>query len=554
MHNVQVKDVLAFAAPHDTLQETVGIVVVTPLACPRLDLPVLHEFLEKQQQLHRSKWPSIVVFMNALPRNAANKLLRVKLGQRLNLEPVRDHNFSPLSRIFEGECPKQGTALTVPIPISSISTSIHMEIVKIESFIQRIEGVNSVAVTLLDSPLRRDTIIAFVTPDDLDAKKIIKLCHENLHRYLCPLLVHVCPSLNDSQGKSRVSDPLSVKAQVASILKEQSDTHVPTTPVEKALERIWRIELDLEPALVISKETSFFALGGDSIRAGRLVGVIRKAMEVPLTVADLFSYPTIESFASRVTELQIVKDENEETGFGNFDGDYLEELEIESHLLDSNYMSLLLPGSGKSPDLVSSVPSSKNTPSPSPSSTDMKPESECESKDDSEGALIDQPDYEFRMKYDNTNITTLVTQLLPLSVYFPLRRLLMLFVIAWSWMIIMRHGVHRFPALLLAMVAARCVRGMVFPLVGVACKWIIIGKYKPGRYPLFGAMYLKWWTVEQILRILGRGFFGDESVPFLHNTLMRWYYILMGELHTLYMLCFFDFIPCVILFTTFFNF
>jgi len=533
----QVSDVLAFAAPHETLQETVGVVVVTPPALPRLDWPSLCEYLEAQQQLHRSKWPSVIVFMGALPRNAANKLLRVKLGQRLNLEPLQDYNMSPLSRVFDGECPKQGTALTVPIPISTIKHSVHLDLDRIESFISDIEGVTSVAVTILDSPLRQDTIIAFVTPDDIDVAKITKLCQEQLHRYLCPLLVHACRSLDDSHGKSRVSDPATLAVQLSSIIKKESASRAtaPSTAAEKSLEEIWRSELNLDPAIAISKDVSFFALGGDSLRAGQLVGAVRKQMQVPLTVADLFSFPTIESFAARVTELQQVKSRNEEEGFGNFDGDYLEDLEIESHLLDSA-MSLLLPGSGKTVSSATvrgpAVPITKTSPDFS-SSEELKTEGHdrstfCGDDDPDVGADDRQQDYEYRMKYENTNITTLITQILPVGVFFPLRRIVMLFVIAWSWVIIMNQGIHRFPALLLAMVVARLVRGFVFPLVGVACKWIIIGRYKPGRYPLFGAMYLKWWVVEQILRIMGRGFFGDESFGFLDSSLTRWYYILMG--------------------------
>ena len=513
---------LAFAAPHETLQETVGVVIVTPSDTPRLDLPSLWEFLEKQQQLHRSKWPSVIVFMNALPRNAANKLLRVKLGQRLNLEPVHDHNFSPLARVFDGECPKQGTALTVPIPITCIQLSSSVDVVTdTETFIQNIEGVESVAVCLLDSPLRKDTIIAFVTPQDIDTKLIIQRCQENLHRYLCPILIHASSSLDDSQGKGSKADPNTIAARVLSVIQAESKALVvaPSSPVEKELESIWRSELELDATSVISKVTSFFALGGDSLRAGRLVGVIRKRFEVPLTVADLFSFPTIEAFATRVIELQTIKHNNDDTGFRHFDSDDMEDLEIESHMLNSN-MSLLLPGSGK--------PGSANTEG-SPSKTPTSPEVAASQPQDDQDDL-DQPDYDFRMKYDNTNVTTLITQILPLGVLFPLRRLLMWFVIAWSWLFFMKQGVHRFPALLLAIFVTRLVRGFVLPLLGVVCKWVIIGKYRPGRYPLFGAMYLKWWIVEQLLRILGRGFFGDESFPLIGSTLIRWYYIMMGKL------------------------
>ena len=39
--------------------------------------------------------------------------------------------------------------------------------------------------------------------------------------------------------------------------------------------------------------TSFFALGGDSLKAGKLVAAMRRRLEVQLSVADLFTAPTI---------------------------------------------------------------------------------------------------------------------------------------------------------------------------------------------------------------------------------------------------------------------
>ena len=58
-------------------------------------------------------------------------------------------------------------------------------------------------------------------------------------------------------------------------------------------------------------------------------------------------------------------------------------------------------------------------------------------------------------------------------------------------------------------------------------KWLIIGRYKPGRHPLFGAMYLKWWIVEQIINIMGKGYYRDD-IPIVGPLLVRIYMRLMG--------------------------
>ena len=41
---------------------------------------------------------------------------------------------------------------------------------------------------------------------------------------------------------------------------------------------------------------------------------------------------------------------------------------------------------------------------------------------------------------------------------------------------------------------------VIMPLTGIGVKWLVIGRYKPGRYPLWGSYYLRWWIVEQTLR------------------------------------------------------
>lgn len=90
----------AFAAAHDVLQETVGLVVVTePGRRRNLDLPTLHAFIA--DKLATPKWPQCLVFMEGgLPKSHTNKLLRVKLGERLGLPEFTD-SMSTWERTFE---------------------------------------------------------------------------------------------------------------------------------------------------------------------------------------------------------------------------------------------------------------------------------------------------------------------------------------------------------------------------------------------------------------------------------------------------------------------
>ena len=51
-------------------------------------------------------------------------------------------------------------------------------------------------------------------------------------------------------------------------------------------------------------------------------------------------------------------------------------------------------------------------------------------------------------------------------------------------------------------------------MTGILAKWVIIGRYKPGRYPLWGSMYLRWWLVEQVTNLINT----FDSRPFSYLT------------------------------------
>jgi non-ribosomal peptide synthetase-like protein len=58
-------------------------------------------------------------------------------------------------------------------------------------------------------------------------------------------------------------------------------------------------------------------------------------------------------------------------------------------------------------------------------------------------------------------------------------------------------------------------------LVSIALKWIVIGRYKPGRYPVWGFYYFRWWLVSRFQAL-------SWSHMFVGTPLMSMYYRLMG--------------------------
>ena len=62
---------------------------------------------------------------------------------------------------------------------------------------------------------------------------------------------------------------------------------------------------------------------------------------------------------------------------------------------------------------------------------------------------------------------------------------------------------------------------VVIMAVAVAAKWLVLGRVRPGRHPLWGATYLRWWFVGRILELVNLGVMAD-------SPLMPAFYRLMG--------------------------
>lgn len=58
-------------------------------------------------------------------------------------------------------------------------------------------------------------------------------------------------------------------------------------------------------------------------------------------------------------------------------------------------------------------------------------------------------------------------------------------------------------------------------VLSIAVKWIVIGRFKPGRYPLWGSYYLRWWIVSRVGAL-------SWSQMFAGSPLMSLYWRAMG--------------------------
>lgn len=87
-------------------------------------------------------------------------------------------------------------------------------------------------------------------------------------------------------------------------LHDQEDTfRAPETVMEQRLQTLWSSILRIESSS-ISAESNFFAIGGESIAAMRLVAAARQ-QHISLTVADVFLKPRLDQLAQAVTQVTV---------------------------------------------------------------------------------------------------------------------------------------------------------------------------------------------------------------------------------------------------------
>jgi non-ribosomal peptide synthetase-like protein len=57
--------------------------------------------------------------------------------------------------------------------------------------------------------------------------------------------------------------------------------------------------------------------------------------------------------------------------------------------------------------------------------------------------------------------------------------------------------------------------------IAISAKWLLIGKYKPGRYPLWSFYYFRWWLARLMQQLV-------PLWPLVGTPFLSWYYRLMG--------------------------
>ncbi|CAN8096235.1 unnamed protein product [Discula destructiva] len=442
----RVSQALAFSVQHDVLQEVVGVVLVVPTGVPRPDLRLVHSALKTS--LQQAKWPTLIVYMDDLPKKN-NKVLRIRLSERLCIPQLTD-DTAYIARHWEANCPPPDTDLSVAILCKPCSINLTLLWKQIALFMPD-GGSFCIRMSTKDRTIRvifapsgpDGPALADNLPQDLKSK-----LSTSIHGYMMPakLQAIAVPLPTDSNGNV---DDKALQSHLAEV--EASGAAGDESSIEGRVIAAFASILNLSAAEILI-EADFFDLGGDSLKAGKLLSMLRSCFSLHIPIDVIFLHGSPLALAA------YIKERLPEDGA----------IQEETFLAEG-----------------------------------------CEKT------------------HDSTCWWLMAVQLLPMVVFYPMRRayqwtlFLMFLVFTQSWAT--TYSVSgRLLNLSLAILFARYVTSSCVPWFGIAAKWILIGRYKEGLYPMWGSYHTRWWLVQKITDITGRGVFASTEYT---NTL---YLRLMG--------------------------
>jgi non-ribosomal peptide synthetase-like protein len=246
----------------------------------------------------------------------------------------------------------------------------------------------------------------------------------------------------------------------------------------------------------------FLDLGGHSLLAAQMVTLLRKVAGVEIPVRDVYAHPKIALLAEHLQGLVdtgATKPKHTKQG-----GAYLKDALDEIGKFYQSNLRKMLGSFGRSKDLA--PPPRVDT----RMKTHLKEELEYHK---ARNRALGRPISETPTGFAAT------MQALIILTFFVLLSWPLAVVIVFADNILLGRLSLLGVAIYLCSFALALWPGIL--TISIAAKWALIGRYKPGTHPLWGAYYVRWWLVSSLQTLSGVGMFCG-------TPLMSTYYRLMG--------------------------
>lgn len=290
---------LAFSVSHNVLQEVVGIAVVTPAGSRRACLRGIQESVKSS--LSQVKVPVLVVYMEGgLPTNN-NKVLRIRLAERLGLPELSD-DTPAAERHYQAVAPPANTPL---------SKNIASELVQIthdclEAACRRVVTEDfDVHVRTDASDFYPELLLApksgapppFCTQPPPSQEALIGDLAALLNGYNVPSKICNLEEPFPRKRTGSVDDDAVDELLSSATSSALGDSTLCLVGAKVAA--IFAQILSL-PIAQISACSDFFDMGGDSMKAGRLLTALRKEFQIRLPIDLLFVHRQVASLSALI--------------------------------------------------------------------------------------------------------------------------------------------------------------------------------------------------------------------------------------------------------------
>jgi amino acid adenylation domain-containing protein len=183
-----------------------------------------------------------------------------------------------------------------------------VELGEVEAAVRRCEGVRDAVVVVREEGRATADLAAFVVPHDgvkLVRSAVQVALREVLPSYMVPAVVVPTPALPlTATGKV---DHRALSQLSSEITASSGPPVAPRDDLESALARIWREELKLETLGVLD---DYFALGGDSLAAVKIVTRIESELGQTVPTSILYQAPTVEELATHLRVVASVRSDS----------------------------------------------------------------------------------------------------------------------------------------------------------------------------------------------------------------------------------------------------
>lgn len=171
-----------------------------------------------------------------------------------------------------------------------------IELEEIENQLLKVEGVNGSVVVAGTDRDGDDYICAYLVADNPISLSILRdSLSASLPLYMVPkYFVFIDRIPLTPNGK------VDRKALPKPEISSEEEYVAPTDETEKIVADTWARVLDLER---VGIKDNYFNIGGDSIKAVKLLGALNDTLDTELTIPDLYQNDTVEELAHRIKEL-----------------------------------------------------------------------------------------------------------------------------------------------------------------------------------------------------------------------------------------------------------